>query len=94
MYTWQDWLDIYGACIYHKVKTIKRGGCKWMMGLKRIRKRAGMTQKQLAEALHVDTNTVARWERGVILPKVDRLQEIASYFGVTIDELVNPPKEE
>ena len=34
--------------------------------LKSLRKRLGLTQAKLASSLNVATNTVARWERGVM----------------------------
>jgi transcriptional regulator with XRE-family HTH domain len=34
--------------------------------LLKIRKRLGLTQKQLAEKIGVRSNTIARWERGEV----------------------------
>ena len=33
--------------------------------LARLRKERGMTQQQVAEALHVSPHAVSKWERGV-----------------------------
>ena len=38
--------------------------------LKRRRERLGMSQAQLAEALHVTQVTVARWETGAFVPRM------------------------
>ena len=44
--------------------------------LKRIEK--GLTQDQLAELLGVQTNTVSRWERGVYIPDMGILEDLAA----------------
>jgi len=33
--------------------------------------------------------TLSQWKNGRSTPKVDKLQKIADYFGVTIDYLLN-----
>lgn len=38
--------------------------------LKRARRHLGMSQSQFAEALSVHANTVARWERGELSPRM------------------------
>ena len=37
------------------------------------RKRLGLSQEKLAEALGVSRNTISRWERGEFNPTADRL---------------------
>lgn len=37
------------------------------------RKQKNMTQKQLAEALHISDRTVSKWERGAGFPDVSLL---------------------
>lgn len=41
-----------------------------------LRRRLGLTQKELAEALGVDQVTVSRWERGVDAPRPGRLARL------------------
>jgi len=53
------------------------------------RKRCGMTQKQLADILHVTYQSVSRWELGLNLPTVDMLYEIAEILGVTVDDILS-----
>ena len=52
------------------------------------RRSAGLTQKQLAEALQVEAITVSRWERGVTSPSLPRLRRIAALTETTVGDLV------
>ncbi len=56
--------------------------------IKTLRKEKGLTQEQLAEALFVSSKTVSRWETGSVLPDLNTLQTLASFFGVDIKELL------
>lgn len=52
-----------------------------LIDIRALRQRIGLTQKQLAEAVQVTPNTVARWERGELAmsaPMQDRLERVAS----------------
>lgn len=53
-----------------------------------LRKANGMTQKDLAEKLHVSDKTVSRWERDEGTPDLSLIPVIAEIFGVTCDELL------
>ena len=49
--------------------------------IKALRQRIGLTQKELADAVEVQPNTVARWERGeltISAPMMDRIERVAS----------------
>ncbi len=59
--------------------------------LRAARRGAGMTQKQLAEALGVEPITVSRWERGVTSPSLPRLRRIAELTETTVSDLVRTP---
>ena len=56
--------------------------------LKKLRKEKGWTQRSLAKRLGVSTSAVANWEQGDRVPKADTLTEIASIFGVSVDEIL------
>lgn len=56
--------------------------------LRRLRKRAGLSQDALAEKLSVARQTVSSWEHGVHLPDVDKVIALANYFHVTTDYLL------
>lgn len=53
------------------------------------RMRCGMTQDEVAEILGVGNEAVSRIERGVVMPTVLRLLELASIFQCEAAELLN-----
>ncbi len=55
--------------------------------IKLLRKAKGVTQEELAEAVHVSFQAVSKWENGGA-PDIDILSGLATYFGVSIDELM------
>lgn len=57
--------------------------------IKRLRVQKGITQEQLAEAMHVSSVAVSKWERGETTPDVSVLPMLAFYFQVSIDELMS-----
>jgi transcriptional regulator with XRE-family HTH domain len=59
--------------------------------LRTARRSAGLTQKQLANELGVESITVSRWERGVTTPSLPRLRRIAELTGTTMSDLVRAP---
>ncbi len=58
-----------------------------MKQIQRLRVEQGMSQAILAEALGVDSSTVAKWESGGIYPRAQLLPKLAQILGCTIDEL-------
>lgn len=56
--------------------------------LRSLRSAACITQKTLAEYLGVSEQAVSRWESGVCYPDIEYLPAIASFFGVTTDDLL------
>ena len=59
--------------------------------LRTARRSVGLTQKQLAAELGVETITVSRWERGVTTPSLPRLRRIAELTETTVSDLVRAP---
>lgn len=47
-----------------------------------------LTQKQLADQLNISFQAVSRWEKGLSIPAVDLLNELANLFHVTVDEIL------
>ena len=52
------------------------------------RKKLALTQKGLAEKLHVTDKAVSKWERGLSYPDVTLLEPLAAVFGMGVTELV------
>lgn len=60
--------------------------------LKEIRKKKGITQEQLADAVGVSAQAVSKWEMNGY-PDASLLPVIADYLEVTIDELFGNPSD-
>ncbi len=76
-------------------RSLRKAGCcmldKEEIG-KRIafyRKEKGITQKELADSLHITYQAVSRWELGKSLPTVEMFYEISNLLNVTVDALLN-----
>lgn len=52
------------------------------------RVQAGLTQEEVAESLGIGNEAVSRLERGVVLPSIPRLSELAELFDCRLDELL------
>lgn len=52
------------------------------------RKRAGLSQEELAGRLGLSRQAVSRWETGAALPDIDKIIELSRLFGVTTDFLL------
>ncbi len=57
--------------------------------IKVLREKAGISQTELANEIYSTKQNISKYERGEVLPPVDVLMEIATYFDVTIDQLIN-----
>lgn len=56
--------------------------------LKALRKEKGRTQQNIADLLKVRRSTYGEYERGKILPPMDKMKVLADYFGVSVDYLI------
>lgn len=54
-----------------------------------MRREKNMTQKELAELLHVTDRAVSKWERGLSFPDVSLLEPLADALGLTLTELLD-----
>ena len=52
------------------------------------RKQIGVTQEQIADYIGVSRAAVSKWEKGLSYPDITLLPKLATYFNVSIDELL------
>ena len=52
------------------------------------RKQLGVTQEQIADYVGVSRAAVSKWEKGLSYPDITLLPKLATYFNVSIDELL------
>ena len=54
-----------------------------------LRKRTGMSQQEVADAIGVTRQTISNWELGQGSPTLDRAAELARLYDVSLDDLAN-----
>lgn len=60
--------------------------------LLQFRKKAGFSQEELAEKVHVTRQAVSRWETGETLPNTEALKLLSLLFDVSINTLPGSPR--
>jgi transcriptional regulator with XRE-family HTH domain len=62
--------------------------------LKKLRERAGLTQRKLADLLGVTITTISSWERGAKEPNLTfaQVKRVTEVLNCTLDELVEATK--
>jgi transcriptional regulator with XRE-family HTH domain len=63
---------------------------KDQLTLAKLRKRAGLTQRQVADALGITNKTVSEWERGIGEPHltISETQRLMDVMQCTFEELL------
>lgn len=62
---------------------------EFSLRLKQLRSEKGVSQRELAEQIHVSRSAVAKWENGLGLPGEDSAPGwLAEYFGLSEEELL------
>ena len=56
------------------------------------RKKANLTQLQLAEKLGITDKAISKWERGVAMPDTSIMLELCDILGISVNELLNGEK--
>ena len=56
------------------------------------RKRANLTQLQLADRLGVTDKAVSKWERGITMPDTSIMLELCDTLGISVNELLSGEK--
>lgn len=52
-----------------------------------LRLAKGVSAYQVAKACGLPSGAISNWKKGRYSPKIDKLQKIADYFGVSVDYL-------
>ena len=53
-----------------------------------LRRRAGLTQAELADRLYVTHQSVSKWETGAALPDITTLHALSRLMNVSLDDLL------
>lgn len=62
--------------------------------LKTLRKEHSFSQEEFAQQLNVSRQAVSKWESGQGFPEIDKLKQISTMFGVTLDYLLKDDYQE
>jgi transcriptional regulator with XRE-family HTH domain len=57
--------------------------------LQTLRKKASMSQENLAELMGVSRQAISKWERSEALPDLYNAKKLAEIFNITLDELMD-----
>lgn len=57
--------------------------------LMELRKRSGLSQEKVAEAVGVTRQAIAKWEAGETTPDVLHCDKLAELYGVSLDDLLH-----
>ena len=56
--------------------------------LREIREKRGLTQQQLADALHIHRPQITQYESGAVVPEGETLAALGAVLEVSLDELI------
>ncbi|MGM0213824.1 helix-turn-helix domain-containing protein [Enterococcus sp. AZ109] len=60
--------------------------------LKYFREKNKLTQKQVANILHVTPQTISKWELDKSYPAIDQLVELSKLYKASVDKLIGRAK--
>lgn len=58
-----------------------------------LRKRAGLSQEELADKIGVSRQAVSKWERAEACPDTENLIELSNLYGVSVDSILKGNKD-
>ena len=64
------------------------------VNLIKIRKQHNLTQVELSNKINYSDNAISRWEKGDVLPSLEILQTLASFYGVDISYFIEEHPDE
>lgn len=62
--------------------------------LKRKMEVSGKTRRDVSEALNISYYTITDWVKGKKMPRMDKVELLANYFGCLISDLIEEKTEE
>ena len=68
---------------------IRKGDSMLYNNLRCLRNYKGLTQEELALELQVTLQTIYKWEKGKSVPDMENTKNIANFYNVSIDDLIN-----
>lgn len=68
---------------------IRKGDSMLYNNLRCLRNYKGLTQEELALELQVTLQTIYKWEKGKSVPDMENMKNIANFYNVSIDDLIN-----
>ena len=77
-----------GVATKYNVKGKKYMNIRLGEKLKSLRREKNISQEKLAQFLNVSFQAVSKWENGSTYPDIELLPEIARFFGITVDALL------
>lgn len=89
------------GCLINKLRydSLVKGRCNVNIDKKKfgefifkLRKEKGMTQKELADQLHVTKQAISKWECGICYPDIVMFECLARAFDISTYELLNGEK--
>ena len=57
-----------------------------------LRKKQGMSQQSLADAVFVTRQTISKWEKNLSVPDADALIRLADALDTTVQNLLGQPE--
>lgn len=61
---------------------------KFPQRLKELRKKSGLTKKEISQAVGISQAAISRWESGLQVPQVDFAKILADFYGVSLEYLL------
>lgn len=62
-------------------------GEKLRISLEAARVNAGLLQKDVCQRIGISVATLVSWEKGNTMPSVNKAQELASLYGMCLDDI-------
>lgn len=53
-----------------------------------LRKEKDLTQKALAEQIHISDKSISRWEKGTSFPSLDNIYQLSKFYNVSFHDLL------